>query len=259
MPDLQAAFDELKSEVAGLEKQKTNLVQDIIGLESKKTFLKRAVVELEVSRNLAKTKYDNKINTLTEDLDAVEGSIDEHKIDLKLLLGKIEIAKSELKALQEKTASEVIELAKQLNAKKGEIIEVESMKDKALEELNGVAKQIVAERDKLDKLGDLVKQATVDSDSEIALMNQNVIATKAKLKQINKKIDAKVEQYDDLVEAVAKEQTKLEGLAKQQSDFLEYEKRVKKALKAREGALLEGETTLAIAKRRTGSVLDNVR
>lgn len=259
MAELQAALDEFKSEVEGLEKKRTGLCQDIIGLESKKSFLKVAVSKFEVAKNLAKKKYDAKINALIEDLEAIELAIDERKIDLKLLLDKIEIAKSDLQELQNKATAETTELDKQLRLKKGEITEAEKAKIKLSDIISKLDKQITDKRKKVEDITSVVNQAQVDADSEIAIIGQNIVIARGELKELNDKIDDKAKQFDDVANAVTNEKTILEAITKQQSDFIEYEKRAKKALEARESALLEGERNLADAKRRNrSSVLDNV-
>lgn len=259
MAELQAALEQFKSEVATLKKQKTHLTQDITVLSSKKTFLEGAIKKLEVAKNLAKKKYDAKINDLIEDLEAIELAIDERKIDLKLLLDKIEIAKSDLQGLQNRATAETTELAKQLRLKKGEITEAEKAYNKILKQSDDVSEKIAAELVKLDSIRSKVKQTQEDADSEISLIGQNIIIAKDKLNKFNDKIDDKAKQYDDLTDAITEQMAKNKELLKQHDEFLEYEKRAKKALQARESALLEGERNLADAKRRNrSSVLDNV-
>lgn len=259
MPNLQAALDEFKSEVALLEKTKTGLIQDNIGLESKKTFLTGAVRDLEIAKNLAKKKYDKTINALVEDLEAVETAIDERKIDLKLALDKIDNAKSELKIQEDKNSAKIIESARQLQLKKGEITATESLKKKALEELVATTKQVKVEQAKLGDVAGKLKTTKDEAESEITQISQRVVEAHNQLKKIKDKIDKKALQYTDLEEATALMQIKLTDMTKQHNDFLEYEKRAKKALEARESALLQGERNLAVAKRRNpSSVLDKV-
>lgn len=259
MPDLQAAFDEFKSEVAGLEKQKTGLIQDLVVLTSRKGFLEKSIKELGIAKNLAKSKYDDKINALIEDLEAVEIALDERKIDLKLALDKIDDAKTELKTLEDRIADETTKLDKQLKAKKNEITEAEKLKTMAIAESGAISKQTIAERGKLDKITARVKEAQAEADSEIAEIGKSVVTVQAKLKELNDKIDDKAKQYEDLTDDITAERAKLSAITKKHNDFLEYEKRAKKALEARESSLLQGERNLAEAKRRSRtSVLDNV-
>lgn len=259
MGDLQVALEQAQVEIVELERQKTNLTRDIIGLQSKQAFLKRTTNELVEAKEVVQKEYDTRAQELNDALETVKADTAKAKVDFVAVLSQIEVAKSDLQAVEDAIFAKAAELDKQLQAKKAEIADAQKLKVSTLEELQTINSQITAEKAKLSDLTGLVKQAETDTEAEIAAIKRKIDASTAELAKLNEQIDAKAEQYEDLTQLVTQEQTKVDEFSKTKNDFLEYEKRADKALKAREMALLEGEDKIAQAIRRSGGVLDNLR
>lgn len=258
MANLQKALDEARVEVEDLDKRRAGLTQDITSLTSKRRFLTATVGDLKRSNAEAQKEHSTALKRYEDELSIVRNDIAEARKELKMLTGRIEVAQSEMETLRKNIEEEITKLDKQLQDKKNEIAEAEKLKQLRLEEVEEVAERIREERGKLTDFTEQVRKADTETASKIAAIQATIKPAEAVITAINRKIDKKAEQHKDLETQIAIKLSELAETSKKHEDYLKYEKRADMALKARESALLEGESRLAIDKRRRG-VLDNLR
>jgi chromosome segregation ATPase len=250
-------FEELEKSVATLTKAETDLKTNNALLESRNTFLAEQIKKLnskkqevldavEVSnQELAAMTAGIKIgiedaensattrkNELNTELSTVQTALEASKRELKEVNDDLLVRRSTLKELS--TAKEQLEIA--IKAVEGKLSEKRiNLKDIQLE----------------------VDDARVKADKLIASYGAEVDAAKGNLKILKSKVDEANDDLESIKEQVVVLEDRKKVAFEKYKQFLEYEKQVKKVLKAREDALLEGESRLAQRSRRN-SVLDNM-
>lgn len=253
-------FTELQTEVDVLQKQKTDISKELVTKEARLAYLNGAIVQTEKTLDQAKKKQQTAIAELeqnVQDLKTERAQADKAIVEAKL---ELEVVTSEAQAVTENSEAEAKRLETIITDKQQQVAVLEVQISKAKESLEKIRKEITESKGVLTVLDDEIAAKQTESDAKMAELNTMVAEVVTLHRDAVAKLDEKQDELEAITEKVDQLQVKHDSLAKKITDFADYESRAKKALQAREQALIEGEANLADARRRARSsgILDNI-
>lgn len=252
---------ELEADITELERTKQTLEQDCISLESKKQYLAGSVTRAKKLMKEREAKDNEQMAIRTALLKSIEDDIHEAQKDLDALIAKEQVVEADLAVMLRTTDEEVEKFNEQLKAKKAELEALKAEKLTLLDELTDVKSDILAHSQNISALGTEFTQAQLEHEQLMQQLEALADEKRHEVQQLKQQVDSVFADYQEVCDKVVTEQRLLAEQRQKHQEFLDYETRANKALKAREVALLEQERQLEVrivTSRRRDGVLDNL-
>lgn len=254
---LSDLFTELEQDITALEKRKVALEAEIVTKEAKVAYLDGSIVTKTKQHEVDKQKQHTVITDLEDKIDRLIHDRTEVEKSVITANQKLAAAESNIETMQQSTDNEVKRLNDIIGAKKATLSELTQDVSMAKEALEKIRKTVEETKRTLVVLDDLVATKRTEIDQKIVEIEAETTEVERQHTEAGKKLDVRQEAIEDLDAAITTGQAELKAVTAKHKEFLDYEERAKKALLARENALLEGEQSLSQRSRRT-SLLDNV-
>lgn len=249
-----------KQEVDELAKRETSLQRTIKSLEGRETFLTTDIKKLEARREAVLLAIDIQIKKNT----AVQQEADKRLVATRAETTQLTAEHETLKSTYQTEISELQATVDGLNTdvsdRRNELAELLKAKTDWQDELAVLKADILAAREEIKSFDEKINQARTAADEQIADFDASVKLAESQLKTIQSQTSDATEELKAINEKIEIANVTLADTTKQHNDFIEYEKRARKALKDAEESLLRKEEQLdvQIVTSRRRRILDNV-
>jgi len=261
LTELNALIKALQDEVADLEKRRIEVSASFVKLEARQKFLSDAVATLEKDYINGKAVTDAKLAKLKVDQDKeielINLNVSEAQSKLTEVNTAIKRAESQL-AIQEESARTTLNtLLAEEKVRTTELTQLDitiANYEADVTQLEESKRHLVA---KIDELQATAQAKEQESSSQLVQLGTDIAESTAKKRKIVAELDDKYDELESLKSELATANKLIASANQRELDTKEYEKRAIKALEAREEAILNKESELAITTRRRG-ILNNL-
>lgn len=244
----------LEGHVTELSRKDTQLAIEVNSKEARRVFLTKEIKELQVQREKQLDKHATALKKVTDD----QKIADQQLADTKNEILRAEQQRGQrIKALDDKlvvSKDEIVKTDKQITDNHQIIADLKLKKTDLSSEIERLNKLVTNKKAEIQQE---ITDTQAKADQEIIRIDQEVEETNKELVELGRQIEAKTVEHNNLTKKNEKIVLEIKTGQEQIEGFKEYEKRARKALQARETALLQGENELVTKRRRT-SVLDNM-
>lgn len=260
--ELKALVEALEAEVADLDKRRAEVSASFVKLNARKTFLEESIAKLEEEYAGGKATIDANIANhvaatelkkaeVTHSLEQLQKTIADTQL-------KIQLLEADYEAKASRYTRKLEELRREAETKDAELIatttDVADSKNE-LEMLQTTSNTLKADIADLE-LQLENKKKVIASDS--IQLEADIAALTDKRKAVVASLDDKYEELDALNDKLNAAKQIIVEASTREAKSKEYEKRAIKALQAREEAILNKESELAVTTRRRG-ILNNLQ
>lgn len=259
--ELKALTDALTNEVTDLEKRRTEVSTSFVKLKARQKFLTDAVTTLEKDYADGKAVADANLANLKvnqdKEIELINSKVGEAQSKLAEVNTAIKRAESQLDMQKESAQTTLNTLVAEQKVRTTELTQLDTTianYEADVTALEESKRHLVA---KIDELQAAARAKEQESSSQLARLDADIAESTAKKRKIVAELDDKYDELESLKSELVAANELIASANQRELDAKEYEKRAIKALEAREEAILNKESELAVTTRRRG-ILDNL-